>query len=87
MDLDDFCDEFNIACVTQAPVTQNVNELGMDPEILSEFLMENGALSVVIQDANKGTKLEQPIFNQPSSDGEGWYREGASAVGDNVWRR
>ena len=27
----------------------------MDPEILSEFLMENGALSVVIEDADRGT--------------------------------
>ncbi len=57
----------------------------MDPELLSEYLMETGALSVVIEDADKGTEDEQPIFNQPSDDGESWYRIGA--VQDNFWRR
>ena len=57
----------------------------MDPELLSEFLMETGALSVVIEDADKGTEDEQPIFNQPTDDGESWYRIGA--VQDNFWRR
>ncbi len=61
------------------------SQSAMDPELLSEYLMETGALSVVIEDADKGTEDEQPIFNQPSDDGESWYRLGA--VQDNFWRR
>ena len=78
--------ELQLECVSGS---QNSIQVGssMDPELLSEFLMETGALSVVIEDADKGTESEQPIFNQPSGDGESWYRVGTCAVGDNFWRR
>jgi hypothetical protein len=82
--------ELQLECVSDA-VQSRIREFEtsqpslMDPELLSEYLMETGALSVVIEDADKGTEDEQPIFNQPSDDGESWYRIGA--VQDNFWRR
>jgi len=59
----------------------------MDLELLSELLMETGALSVVIEDANRGTDEELPIFDEPESKGGSWYRVGSVASGDNFWRR
>jgi len=58
----------------------------MDLELLSELLMETGALSVVIEDADRGTEDELPIFDEPSKDGS-WYRVGSVAAGDNFWKR
>ena len=78
--------QLQLECVTGNFRNLDETTPKMDPEILSEFLMENGALSVVIEDADKGTELEQPIFNQPSATGESWYRVGTNAVGDNFWR-
>ena len=81
--------EIQLECVSDILQRNNTDieesQTAMDPEVLSEFLMETGALSVVIEDADKGTDDEQPIFNQPSDDGESWYRLGA--VQDNFWRR
>lgn len=37
-------------------------------EALSEALMENGALSVSIEDADAGTELERPQFGEPGTD-------------------
>jgi hypothetical protein len=78
--------ELELECVSGSTDKSELTS-SMDPEMLSEFLMETGALSVVIEDADKGTEFEQPIFNQPSGDGESWYRVGTCAVGDNYWRR
>jgi ribosomal protein L11 methyltransferase len=42
--------------------------LGTDPSIVSEILLNLGALCVTSQDRNAGTASEQPIFHEPSPD-------------------
>ena len=59
---------------------------GMDVEVLTELLMENGALSVVVEDADYGTERERPIFDEPAKEQtEGWFRVPSAASGDNFW--
>lgn len=59
---------------------------GMDVEVLTELLMENGALSVVVEDADYGTERERPIFDEPANEQtDGWFRVPSPASGDNFW--
>jgi ribosomal protein L11 methyltransferase len=68
-------------------------QLGKDkqPQLLCDFLMEIGACSTFIVDADRGTALEQAIYREPSE--ENWLLEnaavvcGGAAVGLNVWNR
>jgi ribosomal protein L11 methyltransferase len=55
-----------------------------EPGILCDFLMEIGACSAAIIDADRGTDLEVPIFGEPNTDPfkESW--QGATAP---VWNR
>lgn len=39
-------------------------------EVLSDVLLEMGALSVDIQDAAAGTDLEEPLFGEPGEPTE-----------------
>ncbi len=57
------------------------------PLLLTSSLQEMGALSVVIEDADRGTAEELPIFDEPTSKGGSWYRVGSMASSDNFWRR
>ncbi|KAL9191018.1 hypothetical protein ACHAXT_000724 [Thalassiosira profunda] len=64
----------------------------LDARNLSEFLMEIGAYSVSITDADADTDLELPIFDEPSLDGSASLGEWAMvlpdlAAGRNLWRR
>jgi ribosomal protein L11 methyltransferase len=66
------------------------------PQLLCDFLMEIGACSTCIVDADRGTFLEQAIYREPAPDAETTWigveqnaaiiREDA-AVGQNVWNR
>lgn len=38
-----------------------------EPELLCDFLMEVGACSTAITDADRGTDLEQPLFGEPGA--------------------
>ena len=59
---------------------------GMDVEVLTELLLENGALSVVVEDADYGTERERPIFDEPDeAQAEAWFRVPSEASGDNFW--
>lgn len=50
-------------------------------EILSEALMELGALSVCVEDADAATKDEQPIFGEPGEAPPGlWHHNVVSAL-------
>jgi ribosomal protein L11 methyltransferase len=58
----------------------------MDVEVLTELLMENGALSCVVEDADYGTERERPIFDEPDqAQSESWLRVPSEATGDNFW--
>jgi ribosomal protein L11 methyltransferase len=39
-----------------------------DPDLLCDFLMEIGACSTAITDADRGTDMEQPVFSEPGAD-------------------
>mmetsp|Transcript_15279 Transcript_15279/g.23790 ORF Transcript_15279/g.23790 Transcript_15279/m.23790 type:complete len:432 (+) Transcript_15279:165-1460(+) len=62
-----------------------------EPQLLVEFLMEVGACSTAITDADRDTPLEQAIYSEPGDDP--WARQNAAvvcgdaAVGTNVWNR
>jgi len=43
-----------------------------EPELLCEFLMEVGACSTSIIDADRGTDLEQPLFGEPTASSDPW---------------
>ena len=61
---------------------------GMDVDVLTELLMENGALSVVVEDSDYGTANERPIFDEPDgSDAESWFRRKSSSEGSSkkIW--
>jgi len=49
---------------------------GKDADMLSDALLEAGALSVSVQDAQLDTELEQPLFGEPGSEPvlEAWDR-------------
>ncbi|HEY0338264.1 MAG TPA: 50S ribosomal protein L11 methyltransferase [Burkholderiales bacterium] len=50
-------------------------------ERLSEALMDSGALSVDVSDADAGTAWERPIFDEPDyADSIGWSRARVSAL-------
>jgi ribosomal protein L11 methyltransferase len=38
----------------------------LEPDVLCEFLMEIGAVSTSVTDADRGTDEEEPIFGEPS---------------------
>lgn len=58
----------------------------MQPQLLCDFLMEIGATSASIIDADRGTPLEQAIYREPSGD-DAAILCGDAAVGRNVWNR
>uniref|UniRef100_A0A6V1NRU4 ETFB lysine methyltransferase n=1 Tax=Heterosigma akashiwo TaxID=2829 RepID=A0A6V1NRU4_HETAK len=41
----------------------------LDPSLLSDFLMEIGACSVSIEDSNRGTAAETPVYREPPTGG------------------
>ncbi|MEP7154825.1 MAG: 50S ribosomal protein L11 methyltransferase [Betaproteobacteria bacterium] len=43
-----------------------------DADALGDALMENGALSVSVEDAQEGTESEKPIFGEPGAEGGLW---------------
>jgi ribosomal protein L11 methyltransferase len=47
---------------------------GNAAEVLSDALMELGALSVSIEDADAETGMEQPIFGEPGDPAPGLWR-------------
>lgn len=53
-------------------------------EILSDALMETGALSVSVEDADEGTAAEQPLFGEPGMEPEqaAWERSRIVALAD-----
>mmetsp|Transcript_605 Transcript_605/g.856 ORF Transcript_605/g.856 Transcript_605/m.856 type:complete len:215 (+) Transcript_605:2-646(+) len=62
-----------------------------EPQLLVEFLMEVGACSTAITDADRDTPQEQALYSEPGDDP--WARQNAAiicgdaAVGTNVWNR
>jgi hypothetical protein len=57
-------------------------EVGIDVAVLSELLMETGAMSVVVEDADRGTDREMPVFNEP--DNVQAFRTGGVCFSDPV---
>lgn len=53
-----------------------------DAEALSDALMETGALSVSVEDADEGTEAEQPLFGEPgmAPQAEAWERSRVVAL-------
>lgn len=53
-------------------------------ELLSDALMEAGALSVSVEDADAGTDAEQPVFGEPGMEPAqaGWERSRVVALAD-----
>jgi ribosomal protein L11 methyltransferase len=53
-------------------------------EALSDALMDSGALSVIVEDADEGTDAEQPIFGEPGMEIEAsaWERSRVVALTD-----
>ena len=51
-------------------------------EALSDALMEAGALSVSVEDADEGTEAEKPLFGEPGMPPpkEGWQRSRVVAL-------
>ena len=43
-----------------------------DADVLGDALMEQGALSVSVEDAQEGTDTEKPIFGEPGADSGLW---------------
>ena len=56
-----------------------------EPDILCDFLMELGAYSASIVDADRGTDLEQPLFGEPTASGDPWQESLQWAA--PVWNR
>lgn len=61
-----------------------------EPQLLSEFLLDIGACSTAIIDADRDTPREQAIYQEPGDDP--WENQAAvicgdAAVGRNVWNR
>jgi hypothetical protein len=52
----------SLTCVSSASAEHA--SVGMDVEVLTELLMENGALSVVVEDADYGTERERHKFSK-----------------------
>lgn len=53
-------------------------------ELLSDALLEAGALSVSVEDANEGTQAEQPLFGEPGMEPEeaAWEHSRVVALAD-----
>ena len=53
-------------------------------EALSDALMDTGALSVSVEDADLGTEAEQPLFGEPGMEPEqaAWERSRVVALAD-----
>lgn len=51
-------------------------------EVVSDALIEAGALSVIIEDANAGTVNEQPVFGEPDMEQRLWEHNVISALFD-----
>lgn len=49
-------------------------------DILSDALMEQGALSVAIEDASAGTEQEEPIFGEPGMQQRVWHKSVLTAL-------
>ena len=65
--------------------TEIVVEIARDhAEALSDALMEAGALSVSVEDADEGTDAEQPLFGEPGMEPEeaAWERSRVVALTD-----
>jgi ribosomal protein L11 methyltransferase len=66
--------------------TEIVIEVARDhAEQLSDALMEAGALSVSVEDADEGTDAEQPLFGEPGMEPTeaAWERSRVVALADN----
>src|SRR3954471_18074601 len=63
--------------------TEVVIEIARDQaEALSDALMEAGALSVSVEDADEGTEAEKPLFGEPGMEPEeaAWERSRVIAL-------
>src|SRR6478609_3408784 len=63
--------------------TEIVIEVALDhAEALSDALMEAGALSVSVEDADEGTEAERPLFGEPGMEPEeaAWERSRVIAL-------
>jgi ribosomal protein L11 methyltransferase len=62
-----------------------------EPDLLCEFLMEVGACSTSITDADRGTALEEPVFREPGVNTISWNDDGLqemwTATTLPVWNR
>src|SRR5688572_18538434 len=54
---------------------------GADVDAVTEALLEAGAASVEVTDADAGSAAEQPVFDEPGAQGaHGWRRSQISAL-------
>ena len=82
----DYGDCLSVMTLTCVASSRQEASFGMDVEVLTELLMENGALSVVVEDADYGTERERPIFDEPDeAQQKEWFRVPSEASGDNFW--
>ncbi len=51
-----------------------------DAETVSDALLEQGALSVELSDAQAGTLAERPVFDEPGADGAAWALQRVCAL-------
>lgn len=51
-----------------------------DPELVADALLEGGAVSVDLADAQAGTAAEQPLFGEPGADLGNWPRQQLRAL-------
>lgn len=60
---------------------------GDEPDLLCDFLMEIGACSTSIIDADRGTDLEVPLFAEPTSEENSNYWQESLQWAAPVWNR
>ena len=74
-------------CTLVIQVVRQDDEKGrtIDADELSELLMETGALSVIVEDADRGTEQELPIFNEPGLAERYWNICNITAFYPNGW--
>uniref|UniRef100_A0A6T6NQS7 ETFB lysine methyltransferase n=1 Tax=Timspurckia oligopyrenoides TaxID=708627 RepID=A0A6T6NQS7_9RHOD len=59
---------------------------GVDVELLSDLLMELGAVSVSVEDALRGTDAEKPLFHEPlPGNGVEWIMPADAVGGKTYW--
>ncbi len=51
-----------------------------DPETVADALLEAGAVSVDLTDAEAGTAAEQPLYGEPGADAASWPRQHLRAL-------